>query len=98
MLPKLSTNRPWAASGTSVSVLATSSTGEGALYQAYFFPSQFEGLNEIKWTGFAQGLFVDSLGNIREDSSGPGCTGPPDGKLVLEHDCKIGRASCRERE
>src|SRR3989441_149309 len=78
-----------AASGTSVSVLATSSTGEGALYQAYFFPSQFEGLNEIKWTGFAQGLFVDSLGNIREDYSGPGCTGPPDGKLVLEHDCII---------
>src|SRR2546426_2323692 len=66
-----------AASGTSVSVLATSSTGEGAIYQAYFFPSQFEGLNEIKWTGFAQGLFVDSFGNIREDYSQPGCTGPP---------------------
>jgi len=78
-----------AASGTSVSVLATSSTGEGAIYQAYFFPSQFEGLNEIKWTGFAQGLFVDSFGNIREDYSGVGCTGPPDGKLVLEHDCII---------
>src|SRR2546426_1962103 len=78
-----------AASGTSVSVLATSSTGEGAIYQAYFFPSQFEGLNEIKWTGFAQGLFVDSFGNIREDYSQPGCTGPPDGKLVLEHDCII---------
>src|SRR2546425_4584824 len=58
-----------AASGTSVSVLATSSTGEGAIYQAYFFHSQFEGLNEIKWTGFAQGLFVDSFGNIREDYS-----------------------------
>src|SRR3989442_3866753 len=78
-----------AASGTSVSVLATSSTGEGAIYQAYFFPSQFEGLNEIKWTGFAQGLFVDSFGKIREDYSQPGCTGPPDGKLVLEHDCII---------
>src|SRR3989441_1095070 len=78
-----------AASGTSVSVLATSSTGEGAIYQAYFFPSEFEGLNEIKWTGFAQGLFVDSFGNIREDYSQPGCTGPPDGKLVLEHDCII---------
>src|SRR3989442_1757162 len=60
-----------------------------AIYQAYFFPSQFEGLNEIKWTGFAQGLFVDSFGNIREDYSQPGCTGPPDGKLVLEHDCII---------
>ncbi len=78
-----------AASGASVSVLATSSTGEGSIYQAYFFPSQFEGLNEIKWTGFAQGLFVDSLGNIREDYSNVGCTGPPDGKLVLEHDCII---------
>jgi type IV pilus assembly protein PilY1 len=78
-----------AASGTSVSVLATSSTGEGSMYQAYFFPSQFEGLNEIKWTGFAQGLFVDRLGNIREDYSQPGCTGPSDGKLVLEHDCII---------
>ena len=78
-----------AASGTSVSVLATSSTGEGALYQAYFFPSQFEGLNEIKWFGFTQGLFVDTFGNLREDYSGPGCTGPPDGKLVLEHDCII---------
>lgn len=78
-----------AASGTSASVLASSSTGEGALYQSYFFPSQFEGLNEIKWSGFTQGLFVDSFGNIREDYSGPGCTGPPDGKLVLEHDCII---------
>ena len=78
-----------AASGTSVSVLATSSTGEGALFQAYFFPSQFEGLNEVKWFGFTQGLFVDTFGNLREDYSGPGCTGPPDGKLVLEHDCIV---------
>jgi len=77
------------ASGTSVSVLATSSTGEGAIYQSYFFPSQYEGLNEIKWSGFTQGLFVDSFGNIREDYSGPDCTGQPDGKLVLEHDCII---------
>src|SRR2546430_11975152 len=28
-------------SGTSVSVLATSSTGDGAIYQAYFFPVTF---------------------------------------------------------
>jgi type IV pilus assembly protein PilY1 len=68
-----------AASGTSVSVLATSSTGEGTIYQAYFFPSQFEGLNEIKWTGYTQGLFVDSLGNLREDTNA-------DGKLVYGED------------
>ncbi len=67
------------ASGTSVSVLATSSTGEGTIYQAFFFPSQFEGLNEIKYTGYTQGLFVDAFGNLREDTV-------LDGKLVLEQD------------
>lgn len=72
-----------AASGTSISVLATASTGEGSLYQAFFYPSTFEGVNEIKWTGFVQGLFVDGFGNLREDRS-PG--GPPDGKLVYSDD------------
>lgn len=67
------------ASGTSLSVLATSSTGEGALYQAFFFPSTFEGLNEIKWTGHVEGLFLDSFGNLREDTDG-------DAKLVYEND------------
>src|SRR5439155_25285049 len=79
-----------AASGTSISVLATSSTGEGAIYQAFFFPKTFVplpngALNQVGWTGFAQGLFIDKFGNIREDSSQPGCTGPPDGQLVLIH-------------
>lgn len=82
-----------AASGTSVSVLATSSTGEGAIYQAYFFPTTFvtigDDTNQVLWTGFAQGLFIDTFGNLREDYSGSGCTGNPDGKLVLTHDCII---------
>ena len=59
-----------AASGTSISVLASSSTGEGALFQAFFYPSTFEGSNEIKWTGYVQGLFVDPFGNLREDRGG----------------------------
>jgi type IV pilus assembly protein PilY1 len=78
-----------AASGTNVSVLANSSSGEGALYQAYFFPAQFEGLNEINWLGYVQGLFIDTFGNLREDFSAPGCTGPPDGRLILQDDCII---------
>jgi type IV pilus assembly protein PilY1 len=78
-----------AASGTSVSVLSTSSTGEGSLYQAFFYPSQFEGLSEIQGLGYLQGLFVDSFGNLREDHSGPNCSGPPDGRLVLEQDCIV---------
>jgi type IV pilus assembly protein PilY1 len=81
------------ASGTSASVLASSATGEGASYQAYFFPNIFSTVNgvptQVAWTGYNQGLFMDFYGNIREDYSGPGCTGPPDGKLVLSHDCII---------
>jgi type IV pilus assembly protein PilY1 len=88
-----------AASGTSVSVLATSSTGEGAIYQAFFFPTTFVTIggntNQVLWTGFAQGLFIDKFGNLREDYSSAttipstSCTGAPDGKLVLTHDCII---------
>jgi type IV pilus assembly protein PilY1 len=70
------------ASGTSVSVLATSSTGEGSLYQAFFYPLIYEGLNQITWTGYTQGLFIDAFGNIREDSVA-------DGKLILEQDAII---------
>jgi len=73
-----------AASGTSISVLASSSTGEGSLYQAFFYPSTYEGNNEIKWSGFVQGLFVDSFGNLREDRGGAG--GAADGKLVYSDD------------
>lgn len=67
-------------SGTSASVLASSSTGEGALYQAFFFPSIVD-LNgqEVKWSGYVQGLFVDAFGNLREDTV-------QDGKLILTDD------------
>ncbi len=73
-----------AASGTSISVLASSSTGEGSLYQAFFYPSITEGTSEIKWLGFVQGLFVDGYGNLREDRGGP--NDAPDGKLVYDQD------------
>jgi type IV pilus assembly protein PilY1 len=66
-------------SGTAASVLSSSSTGEGALYQSYFYPTQFEAEREIKYTGYVHGLFVDSFGNLREDTI-------RDGRLVLNED------------
>lgn len=57
-----------AASGTAVSVLATSSEGEGNLIQAYFKPVIPSGLDEIKWGGYIQSLWVDAYGNLREDT------------------------------
>ena len=60
-----------ASSGTAVSVLATSSEGEGTLVQAYFKPSVSEGTGETTWVGFLQSLWVDSLGRTREDNYKP---------------------------
>ena len=61
------------ASGTSISVLATSSTGEGSIYQAYFYTSDVgqNGAN-VKWTGYTHALFIDQYGNFREDTDQDG--------------------------
>lgn len=66
-------------SGTSLSVLATSTTGEGALYQSFFFPKVTEGLQNVYWIGYTQALFLDTFGNLREDTNG-------DGRLVYKDD------------
>jgi|CXWL01.1.fsa_nt_gi type IV pilus assembly protein PilY1 len=67
-------------SGTAISVLATSASGEGSVYQAYFYTSTVgQGGSNVKWTGYAQGLFIDHLGNFREDTN-------QDGRLVYEDD------------
>jgi type IV pilus assembly protein PilY1 len=68
-----------ASSGTAASVLASSFTGDGSTYQSFFFPTQFEGTREIKWTGYLQSLFVDAYGNFREDTN-------QDGKLTYAQD------------
>ncbi len=57
------------ASGTSISVLATSASGEGSIYQAYFFTGDIgQGGANVKWTGYTHSLFIDTFGNFREDT------------------------------
>ncbi len=57
-----------AAAGTAVSVLATTGEGEGNLVQAYFRPAVPVGVDEVNWVGYLQFLWVDSHGNLREDT------------------------------
>lgn len=66
-------------SGTAASVLSSSTSGEGAIYQSYFYPTQFEAEREIKYAGYVQSLFVDTYGNFREDTV-------KDNRLVLSED------------
>jgi type IV pilus assembly protein PilY1 len=71
--------------GSAVSVLATSGEGEGALYQAYFKPKYTTATQQVYWTGYLQGLWLDAMGNLREDWSSIG-TPTPDGVLDLSTD------------
>lgn len=57
-----------AGSGTAVSVLATKGEGEGTLVQAIFDPSTATEEGEVKWRGHMHSLWVDSYGQIREDT------------------------------
>ncbi len=61
------------ASGSAVGVLAATATGEGALYQAYFFPTLKTAISEVKWLGYLQSLWLDRFGNLREDHSAVAC-------------------------
>lgn len=57
------------ASGTAASVISSTRSGEGAVYQAVFYP-EFKGPlgNTVNWIGELHSLFVDSQGNMREDT------------------------------
>jgi type IV pilus assembly protein PilY1 len=58
-------------SGTAASVISNTRSGEGAVYQAVFYP-QYEDsdLNKTKWVGQVHSLFLDDYGNMREDTNG----------------------------
>jgi hypothetical protein len=69
-------------SGSAASVISHSRSGEGAIYQAIFYPKQVDALlNEVDWTGDVHSLWLDAAGHIREDCGVVDCTTAGDGKL-----------------
>ena len=54
-----------ASSGTSASVLSSSRSGEGAVYQSIFYPRY----KQVSWVGNVNALLVDSYGQLREDTN-----------------------------
>ncbi|MFT5698179.1 MAG: Tfp pilus tip-associated adhesin PilY1 [Desulforhopalus sp.] len=57
-----------ASSGTAASVISNSREGEGAVYQSIFYPTYESNVEELTWIGQVHSLFVDSNGNLREDT------------------------------
>jgi Tfp pilus tip-associated adhesin PilY1 len=67
------------ASGSAASVISSSRSGEGAIYQALFFTSQVDAdMREINWAGDVHSLWLDRYGNIREDCGPATCATPCD--------------------
>jgi type IV pilus assembly protein PilY1 len=60
-----------ASSGTAASVISSSRSGEGAIYQALFYPEYKDPSgNTVNWAGEVHALLVDGYGNMREDTNG----------------------------
>ena len=59
-----------ASSGTSVAILSTRGSGEGFICQAYYRSEYPVSGNVVNWLGFLRSFWVDSKGNLREDSNG----------------------------
>jgi type IV pilus assembly protein PilY1 len=76
-------------SGSAASVISNSRSGEGAIFQAVFFPTQEDQLgNKITWAGDVHALWLDERGNIREDCGATSCgAGDQDAHLdrTLDH-------------
>ena len=70
------------ASGTAVSNFCAQSKTAGSTQQAYFLPARYEGLREVLWTGYLQGLWLDRDSKLREDSM-------PDYRLILDQDMVV---------
>ncbi len=57
-------------SGAAAAVVANSSSGTGAIYEAVYEPKFVNGPNQISWAGQLQALFIDDQSRIREDLDG----------------------------
>ena len=60
-----------ASAGSAASVISSSRSGEGAVYQAIFWPKVDRGLDKdpLSWIGDVHGLFIDDQGRMWDDYS-----------------------------
>ncbi|MBW2072778.1 MAG: hypothetical protein JRI89_16210, partial [Deltaproteobacteria bacterium] len=78
-----------ASSGTAASVISNTRAGEGAVYQSIFYPYYNDSncnnaeTKEVAWVGEVHALFVDSYGNMREDTNSNRTLDPTTDKIVI---------------
>jgi type IV pilus assembly protein PilY1 len=79
--------RAGAAAGSAASVISASRGGEGAVYQAIFWPTvELSGGSSVNWLGEVHSLFVDEFGSLYEDTNGDRTMDAGDAKVVIYYD------------
>jgi len=82
-----STIRTDATSGSAATVISSSRGGEGAIYQAIFWPTVLvPNGNPVVWTGEVHALFLDSEGKMREDTNGDRALDSGDERVIFYYD------------
>lgn len=81
-----------AAAGSAASVISATRSGEGAVYQAIFWPGQNGALPDgndgpdVTWTGEVHALLIDNNGSLYEDSNASKSLDEGDQRVVLYFD------------
>ncbi len=79
--------RAGAAAGSAASVISASRGGEGAIYQAVFWPRmEITGADPVDWIGEVHALHIDSQGNMYEDTNGDRALDPADNQVIFYFD------------
>jgi len=82
--------RAGAAAGSAASVISASRSGEGAAYQAIFWPSvDLASGDKVEWIGEVHSLLVDAFGQLYEDSNGNHALDADDQRIVFFFDTSI---------
>jgi len=79
--------RAGAAAGSAASVISASRGGEGAIYQAVFWPrTEIADADPVDWTGEVHALHIDSYGYMFEDTNGDRSLDAGDNQVVFYYD------------
>jgi type IV pilus assembly protein PilY1 len=81
------TIRQGAAAGSAASVISASRGGEGAIYQAVFWPRlEVTNADPVDWVGEVHALHIDAYGNMFEDTNGNRTFDDADQQVIFYYD------------
>jgi len=79
--------RAGAAAGSAAAVIAASRGGQGAIYQASFWPRmEITNADPVEWIGEVRALHIDDYGNMYEDTNGDRTLDPADKRVIFYYD------------